>query len=108
VSRLGTLPIVGQPNPNEPKDVHLVGRYAVGITWADGHGSIYPFDQLRRSCRCGTCGDTRPVTPEMTWPREIKKLGDGLGVDWSDGHPSVFPYPELRAGCRCATCTGGH
>ena len=27
------LPILGQPNPNEPKDVHLVGRYALGVTW---------------------------------------------------------------------------
>jgi Gamma-butyrobetaine hydroxylase-like, N-terminal len=41
------LPILGQPNPNEPKDVHLVGRYAVGVTWADDHSSIYPFERLR-------------------------------------------------------------
>jgi hypothetical protein len=34
------LPIVGQPDPAQPKDVHLVGRYAVGVTWADDHGSI--------------------------------------------------------------------
>ena len=25
------LPILGQPNPDEPTDVHLVGRYAVGV-----------------------------------------------------------------------------
>ena len=42
------LPILGQPNPNEPKDVHLVGRYALGVTWGDNHSSIYPFDRLRR------------------------------------------------------------
>ena len=42
------LPILGQPNPNEPKDVHLVGRYALGVTWGDSHSSIYPFDRLRR------------------------------------------------------------
>ena len=34
------LPILGQPNPNEPTDIHLVGRYALGVTWADGHSSI--------------------------------------------------------------------
>ena len=26
----GRLPILGQPNPDVPKDVHLVGRYALG------------------------------------------------------------------------------
>jgi len=38
------LPIVGQPDPAQPKNVHLVGRYAIGVTWADDHGSIYPFE----------------------------------------------------------------
>ena len=33
------LPILGQPNPHEAKDVHLVGRYALGVTWADNHSS---------------------------------------------------------------------
>ena len=28
----GRLPIVGQPNPDVPKDVHLVGRYAL-VEW---------------------------------------------------------------------------
>ena len=36
-----TLPIVGQPDPNVPGDVHLVGRYALGVTWADAHGVGY-------------------------------------------------------------------
>ena len=40
----GRLPILGQPSPDVPRDVHLVGRYALGITWADDHGSIYPFE----------------------------------------------------------------
>ena len=42
-----SLPILGQPNPHEVKDVHLVGRYALGVTWADDHSSIYPFPRLR-------------------------------------------------------------
>jgi len=33
------LKILGQPDPNVPKDVHLVGRYALGVDWADNHGS---------------------------------------------------------------------
>ena len=43
----GILPILGQGNPGEPKDIHLVGRYALGVSWGDGHSSIYPFDRLR-------------------------------------------------------------
>ena len=101
--------IIGQPDPGVPKDVHLVGRYALGVTWADGHSSIYPFEHLR----LGDPGAAReapatPVTPEMTWPRDIRREPDGLRVTWSDGHESRYPYAELRGRCRCAACTGGH
>jgi DUF971 family protein len=101
------LPIVGQPNPNEPKDVHLVGRYALGIGWADGHSSIYPFDRLRLDDPAA--GETPEVLSEaMSWPQDIKKSPEGLRVTWSDGHQSLYPYGGLRALCRCAGCTGGH
>lgn len=102
------LRVLGQPDPNAPKDVHLVGRYAVGVDWADGHGSIYPFDRLRRDCPCGACAALEAVTGTAAWPRELKKTETGLAVAWADGHASLYPYPELRARCRCAGCTGGH
>jgi DUF971 family protein len=106
VNRKLSIPIIGQGDPNRPKDVHLVGRYALGIDWADGHGSIYPFEHLRAACACGACGpDTRPPT---TWPKEINKLDTALRIVWADDHASVLPYAELRAGCRCASCTGAH
>jgi len=104
----GRLPILGQPSPDVPRDVHLVGRYALGITWADDHGSIYPFEALRRGCGCGGCADRAAVTPAMTWPQDIRRTDAGLAVTWSDAHASVYPYAELRALCRCAACTGGH
>ena len=107
VSKLGVLPIFGQPNPNELTEIHLVGRYAVGATWADSHGSIYPFDKLRLDCPCGACAGAR-LTQAMGWPTDIKRTPDGLKVVWSDGHESLYPYPELRTRCRCAGCTGGH
>lgn len=100
------LPLLGQPDPDAPKDVHLVGRYALGVTWADDHGSIYPFDRLRRDCGC--CAALPALTPAMQWPQEIERAPDGLRVVWSDAHVSVYPYPALRAACRCAGCTGGH
>lgn len=102
------LRILGQPDPDTPKDVHLVGRYAVGVDWADGHGSIYPFERLRCDCPCGGCAGLETLTQPMAWPQEIKRTEAGLGVGWADGHASLYPYPELRRLCRCAGCTGGH
>ena len=102
------LPLLGQPDPNLPKRVHLVGRYALGIEWADAHGSIYPFDKLRTSCPCGACAQLDTLTPPMAWPEEITRTPGGLAVRWSDGHASLYSYPELRGACRCAACTGGH
>ena len=102
------LKIFGQPDPGVPKDVHLVGRYALGVDWADGHGSIYPFDRLRLDCACGQCAALEALASEMTWPAEIKRTDEGLAVTWVDRHASVYPYLALRALCRCAGCTGGH
>ena len=102
------LPILGQPNPLEPKDVHLVGRYAIGVTWADSHSSIYPFEHLRRDDPAVRDAPPAALTAEMTWPRDIRREPDALRVMWSDGHQSVYPYAELRGQCRCAACTGGH
>ncbi len=102
------LRILGQPDPNAPKDVHLVGRYALGVDWADRHGSIYPFERLRRDCPCGACAALGGLTQPMAWPSEIQKTEAGLAVAWADGHASLYPYPALRGLCRCAGCTGGH
>jgi DUF971 family protein len=108
VDRKLKLPLLGQPDPNVPKDVHLVGRYALGVDWADNHGSIYPFEQLRRICPCGACASLEQVTRAMAWPEEITRTPGGLRVVWSDRHEGLYPYPELRARCGCAGCTGGH
>lgn len=102
------LPLFGQPSPIELSEVRLVGRYALGATWADNHGSIYPFEELRRGCPCGGCAALGVLSVEMTWPREVKRLAEGLRIVWSDGHESLYPYPDLRGLCRCAGCTGGH
>ncbi|MBI4247517.1 MAG: DUF971 domain-containing protein [Candidatus Rokubacteria bacterium] len=102
------LPLLGQPDPNAPKDVHLVGRYAVGVTWGDDHGSIFPFEKLRRDCPCGACAALSALTPPMAWPADIKKTPGGLQVTWTDQHGSLYPYADLRALCQCAACTGGH
>jgi DUF971 family protein len=108
MTKLGPLRIFGQPEPHDLKDLRLVGRYAMGADWADNHGSIYPFEQLRRACSCGACTELAALTDEMAWPSAIKRLPEGVRVEWSDAHVSLFPYRQLRALCRCAACTGGH
>jgi DUF971 family protein len=93
------LPLVGA-DPNRPGAVSLVGRYALGVTWQDGHGSIYPFELLRRVCPCGAC----PPAP-AAWPTEIRREASALRVAWQDRHESLLPYGDLRGQCPCAQCT---
>jgi DUF971 family protein len=102
------LPLLG-PDPNSPRDVHLVGRYALGVEWQDGHSSIYPFDYLRGECPCGECRERAAAGPSslpepQTWPIEINKAGSGLRVRWQDEHLTTFEGARLRALCRCAAC----
>ncbi|HXH81426.1 MAG TPA: gamma-butyrobetaine hydroxylase-like domain-containing protein [Candidatus Tectomicrobia bacterium] len=106
MSRL--LPILGQGDPNRPRDIRLVGRYAVGVDWDDGHGSIYPFEQLRRACGCGACAALETLPAAAAWPREISRQPDGVRVTWADGHVSTYAHPALLALCACATCAGVH
>ncbi len=107
------LPILGR-DPNTPKDVHLVGRYALGVDWQDSHGSIYPFEFLRLSCPCPSCaaaqaaGAPPPRDVAETWPTEIKREGAGVRVRWQDGHETSFGGRDLRLLCRCAVCTKAH
>jgi DUF971 family protein len=93
------LPLVGA-DPNRPSAVSLVGRYALGVTWQDGHGSIYPFATLRGACPCGACAPA-----EDAWPTEIRREAATLRVVWQDGHDSAVPYGDLRRQCLCAQCS---
>ena len=93
------LPLVGA-DPNRPGTITLVGRYALGVTWQDGHGSIYPFTMLRAACPCGACSATAEA-----WPTEIGRESTDLRVTWQDGHESQLPYAGLRQHCPCAQCT---
>lgn len=40
----------------KPEKAELMGRYAVNISWSDGHSTgIYSFDYLRDICPCEEC-----------------------------------------------------
>ena len=47
------------------EDYLLVGQYAVQILWSDAHFTgIYPFDLLRKLCKCDECEASRTATDE--------------------------------------------
>lgn len=100
------LPLLGR-DPNAPRDVRLVGRYAIGVDWQDDHASIYPFEFLRAACPCESCAGrlAAPLGDAEIWPVEIRKAGTGLWIRWQDQHETTLGGPELRRLCRCAACT---
>ena len=47
------------------EDYLMVGQYAVQFLWSDAHFTgIYPFDLLRKLCRCETCEASRAGSEE--------------------------------------------
>jgi DUF971 family protein len=94
----GLLPLVGG-DPNRPDTISLVGRYALGVTWQDRHGSIYPFAALRQACPCGAC-----APDPGAWPAEIRRETGLMRIAWQDGHETRLSYEDLRRRCPCAQC----
>ncbi|TMA82466.1 MAG: DUF971 domain-containing protein [Deltaproteobacteria bacterium] len=100
------------PDGSEPlvmKTLKEVGRYAVGITWGDGHESILPYRDLRAHCPCDACRAAPPAAASAVMQQlgDLQRLGDAtLVFRWGDGHESLFVAEELRALCRCAYCAG--
>jgi DUF971 family protein len=38
------------------RSMSTVGNYAIQFVWEDGHSfGIYPWDMLRKMCRCSIC-----------------------------------------------------
>ena len=93
-------------DPHKIREIHLVGRYALGVNWEDGHGSIYPFVFLRRQCPCDQCaGSPRDPLPEgESWPIEMNRIEEGLRIGWQSGHETQYPGARLREICQCALC----
>jgi len=87
-----------------------VGRYAVGIDWADGHESILPYRDLRAHCPCDACavaGSGRELSVTARQLADLQRLGDAtLFFRWADGHETLLVTEELRDLCQCAHCVG--
>lgn len=44
----------------KPLNISPVGRYAIHITWSDGHTSgIFTFEHLRNLCKCQRCLESK-------------------------------------------------
>lgn len=97
--------------PAKIRSTHVVGRYALGVDWADGHDSILAFTHLRAHCPCDECAAVRsaervPSTRDVQLVG-IDRIGDeSLFLRWDDGHETLYLVPEVRALCRCAHCIG--
>jgi DUF971 family protein len=106
IERGAPLPVLG-PDPGSPAALRLVGRYALGVDWADGHQSIYPFELLRRACPCAACAAGVDLAADGRWPAAIRRDGADLCVEWADGHASRLSGRALRQRCPCAACVRG-
>lgn len=103
-----------QQNKNEIPEVRKIDEQTLGITWADGHQSIFNATFLREHCTCAQCQDEwtgeRKLLPGQlpaaVSPVTIDPVGQyGLKIKWSDGHSTgIYTYEYLRELCQCDRC----
>jgi DUF971 family protein len=101
-----------------PKSIKLdAGNGTLGVQWADGHSSAFPYQFLRDRCPCATCAGKAPAPhiPSSPFPMfGVSKLKPiraelvgryALQVFWNDGHSSgIYAFDQLRELCPCAQC----
>jgi len=97
-----------------PRDIRQVDENTLGITWTDGHESVYPVKLLREKCPCANCIDEwtgekkiKPgMIPDTIRPMSLKAVGlYALQFEWNDGHSTgLYPYELLRHLCQCGEC----
>ena len=105
------------PKNSQRATLHWVSDLELGITWADGHESVYPLAYLRRACPCARCKAWPQKDPQgfPVMPAERLKNIQAMAVNpvgryavqfvWSDGHQTgYYPYEYLRKICPCAAC----
>lgn len=101
----------GEPSP---KDIRQIDESTLGITWTDGHESVYHVKMLRENCPCAHCIDEwtgkkriEPGSiPDTIKPLKLNAVGlYALKFDWSDGHDTgLYSHSLLRKLCACAEC----
>ena len=94
-----------------PQSIREVSPTELGITWNDGHASVYPVRLLRLSCKCANCVEEMSGRPMLdpgavaadVAPTLISPVGRyAIHIAWSDGHTSgIYTYEHLRGLCPC-------
>ncbi len=52
------------PMDVSPRQIELVGGYAIRVRWSDGHGTgMQTFEWLRAHCPCSDCAAARHPNP---------------------------------------------
>lgn len=96
----------------DPTDIFEASPSELGITWKDGHRSVYSFHHLRVNCPCATCNDLRAkfgqlvINKDTIRPKGLEPVGRyALQVLWNDGHQTgIYAWEFLKGICPCADC----
>ena len=97
-----------------PKNIKQVNQSTLGISWNDGHDSVYAVKNLRENCRCAHCIDEwsgkKMIAPgsikDDIRPQNLKAVGlYAIQFYWNDGHDTgLYTHELLRQLCECAAC----
>jgi DUF971 family protein len=117
----------------EPRSLQWLDDSRVGVTWEDGHESVYTLPFLRRVCPCAACRGSHDAPPLNQPPPEKKRfqiLNDAqvkqaaqtgrtsvslrgvspvgnyaIAFEWTDGHAEgIYSFRYLREMCPCPSC----
>ena len=101
-------------NSPSPKKINQIDPTTLGITWSDGHESVYHVKKLRESCPCAHCIDEwtgeKRIAPgsiaDTIKPINLKSVGlYALQFSWNDGHDTgLYTHELLRNLCQCEQC----
>ncbi len=103
-----------EPTGPSPSDIKQIDEATLGITWTDGHESVYHVKLLREKCPCANCIDEwsgekkikAGTISDTIRPLNLKTVGlYAIQFDWNDGHSTgLYPYTLLRELCQCEEC----
>lgn len=88
----------------KPREIKKVSG-GLEILWSDAQRSFAPFSELRKSCTCAICKESKaPLSEALPYfQRAISLSGMNIvgnyavEIQWADGHRSIVSFDRLRA-----------